>query len=137
VTLDNGDLQFLGLAIMQGLTIGGLVWAWVKGAFAGGKTWERVTAAIDDHEDRITVIEGDYMTVPVHVKEQATCQRQLTDAFLLAMEKRDHALELKLIELSRSTDAKLVELGKSTDQKFTQICRGISDLQHKLERVSP
>lgn len=83
----------------------GTIAAWF---FRGGRKYQDHAGLLEDHEERITHIEGDYMTA----KDQQHCQQHLTDSLLLAIEKRD----------------------REFDRKFSSICQGIGEIKAELRK---
>lgn len=103
--VDDGDVKFWGVLVGWGLSLLAFV-------FGGGRRYENIRTAVEDHEERIKAIEVDYITNVEHEKMQAVCQRHITDALMLSMEKRD----------------------REFDRKFSQICQGIAEIKVELRK---
>jgi hypothetical protein len=102
--IDDGDVKFWGLLVGWGLSIAAFV-------FGGGRRYEKIATAVDDHEKRLEVIESDYITGKEHDKMQATCRQHITDTLLLALEKRD----------------------REFDKKFSTICQGLTEIKTEIK----
>jgi hypothetical protein len=102
--IDDDAVKFWGVIVGWGVSILAFV-------FGGGRKYEKHELTIADHEERIKVIEADYITGVEHDKMQLSCRQHITDTLLLALEKRD----------------------REFDKKFSTICQGLTEIKTEIK----